>query len=41
MRLDFVQKIRDEQKFSGVDVLLAQIERDKITARKIFDDAEK
>ncbi len=41
MRLDFVQKIRDEQKFSGVDALLAQIERDKITARKIFDDVEK
>jgi len=34
--LYFVQKIRDEQKFSGVDALLAQIERDKSTARKIF-----
>jgi riboflavin kinase/FMN adenylyltransferase len=34
--LDFIQKIRDEQKFSGVDALLAQIERDKAQAKRIF-----
>ena len=36
LELDFVQKIRDEQKFSGIEAFLAQIERDKATARKIF-----
>ena len=36
LELYFVQKIRDEKKFSGVDALLEQITRDKITARKIF-----
>jgi len=34
--LHFVQKIRDEKKFSGVEAFLEQIERDKSTARKIF-----
>jgi riboflavin kinase/FMN adenylyltransferase len=38
MKLEFVEKIRDEKKFSGVDAFLAQIERDKETARKIFRD---
>ena len=38
MALEFVQKIREEQKFSGVEAFLAQIERDKATARKIFQD---
>jgi riboflavin kinase / FMN adenylyltransferase len=38
MSLAFVCKIRDEQKFSGVDDFLAQIENDKIVARKIFND---
>lgn len=36
MKLEFVEKIRDERKFSGVDAFLAQIERDKAAARKIF-----
>jgi riboflavin kinase / FMN adenylyltransferase len=36
MNLSFVAKIREEQKFSGVDEFLAQIERDKATARRIF-----
>ena len=36
LELHFVQKIRDEKKFSGVDALLEQITRDKSTARKIF-----
>lgn len=41
MKLSFIDKIRDEQKFSGVDAFLAQIERDKTTAQRIFrNDAE-
>lgn len=36
LALDFIEKIRDEQKFDGVSALLAQIERDKATARRIF-----
>ncbi len=36
MELEFIEKIRDEQKFSGVEAFLAQIERDKATARRIF-----
>ena len=34
--LNFIEKIRDEQKFAGVEEFLAQIERDKDTARRIF-----
>ncbi|MDY6846793.1 MAG: bifunctional riboflavin kinase/FAD synthetase [Chloroflexota bacterium] len=41
MKLSFVAKIREEQKFSGVDEFLAQIERDKARARRIFKDDEK
>lgn len=40
MELHFVQKIREEQKFSGVDAFLDQIERDKSTARKIFSNEQ-
>ncbi len=36
MRLAFIEKLRDEQKFSGVDAFLAQIERDKAQAKRIF-----
>jgi len=36
LKLQFIQRIRDEQKFSGVEEFLAQIERDKATARGIF-----
>ncbi|MBW6466366.1 MAG: bifunctional riboflavin kinase/FAD synthetase [Brevefilum sp.] len=36
MNLAFIEKLRDEQKFSGVEAFLAQIERDKATARRIF-----
>ncbi len=35
---EFVVKLRDEQKFSGVDTFLAQIELDKAKARRIFED---
>ena len=38
LKVEFIQKIRDEQKFSGVDAFLAQIARDKATARRIFND---
>jgi len=40
LTLKFIGKIRDEQRFSGVDAFLAQIERDKDTARRIFSDDE-
>lgn len=40
LELQFVEKIRDEQKFSGVEAFLAQIERDKATARRIFSHDE-
>ena len=40
LELQFVEKIRDEQKFSGVEAFLAQIERDKSTARRIFSHDE-
>ncbi len=36
LRLKFIEKIRDEQKFPSLDAFLEQIERDKNTARKIF-----
>jgi riboflavin kinase/FMN adenylyltransferase len=36
MELRFLQRIRDEQKFSGVDALRAQIALDIETARKYF-----
>ena len=39
IEIQFVQKIRDEQKFSGVSDFLAQIERDKESARGIFSHA--
>lgn len=34
--LIFVEKIRDEEKFSGVDALTDQLKRDKITAQNIL-----
>jgi riboflavin kinase / FMN adenylyltransferase len=36
LELHFVQKIREEKKFPGVEAFLEQISRDKSTARKIF-----
>lgn len=36
MQVAFIQKIRDEKKFSGIETLLEQIELDKLTAREIF-----
>jgi riboflavin kinase/FMN adenylyltransferase len=40
LTLQFIEKIREEKKFSGVEAFLEQIEKDKITARKIFKDEE-
>lgn len=36
LTLKFIQKIRDEKKFGGVEEFLAQIDRDKATARRIL-----
>jgi riboflavin kinase/FMN adenylyltransferase len=36
MRLDFVDRLRPEQKFSGVEALVAQIQADIVKAREIL-----
>lgn len=36
LRVDFVQMIREEQKFEGVDELIAQLKRDKLAALDIL-----
>jgi len=40
LTLAFIDKIRDEQKFDSVSAFLAQIDRDKAVARKLFYDDE-
>ena len=37
LRLGFVQRLRDEKKFDGVDALKAQIEADRARAKDLFD----
>ena len=37
VRLGFVQRLRDEKKFDGVEALKAQIEADRMRARDLFD----
>jgi riboflavin kinase/FMN adenylyltransferase len=37
LRLGFVQRLRDERKFDGVDALKTQIEGDRAQARDLFD----
>jgi riboflavin kinase/FMN adenylyltransferase len=37
LRLGFVQRLRDEKKFDGVDALTAQIDADRRHARTLFD----
>jgi riboflavin kinase / FMN adenylyltransferase len=37
LRLGFVQRLRDEKKFDGVDALKAQIEADRSRAKDLFD----
>jgi riboflavin kinase/FMN adenylyltransferase len=36
LRVDFVARLRDTQKFSGVDALTAQLERDAINAKRVL-----
>ena len=40
LTIEFVQKIREEQKFNCVEDFLTQIEKDKLTAKRILNDAE-
>ncbi|MEA3327108.1 MAG: bifunctional riboflavin kinase/FAD synthetase [Chloroflexota bacterium] len=40
LTLAFIDKIRDERKFDSVNAFLAQIDRDKAVARKIFNHDE-
>jgi riboflavin kinase / FMN adenylyltransferase len=37
MRIGFVQRLRDEKKFDGVDALRTQIESDRLRAKDLFD----
>jgi riboflavin kinase/FMN adenylyltransferase len=37
LRLGFVQRLRDEKKFDGVEALTAQIDADRTRARDLFD----
>jgi len=37
LKLGFVQRLRDEKKFDGVDALKAQIDADRARARDLFD----
>jgi FAD synthase len=37
MRLGFVQRLRDERVFEGIDQLRAQIEADRQRARSLFE----
>jgi riboflavin kinase/FMN adenylyltransferase len=37
LRLGFVQRLRDEQKFDGIDALKTQIDADRARAKDLFD----
>ena len=37
LRLGFVQRLRDEKKFDGIDGLKAQIHADRARAQDLFD----
>lgn len=41
LSLDFIEKLRDEQKFSNLDAFLNQIEIDKLNAQRIFQHVKK
>jgi riboflavin kinase/FMN adenylyltransferase len=36
LRIDFVARLRDTQKFSGIDALRAQLAKDEARARRIL-----
>ena len=36
LRIDFIEKIRDEIKFDGIDALIAQLEKDRLIATQIL-----
>jgi riboflavin kinase/FMN adenylyltransferase len=36
LTIEFIQKIRNEQKFNGLDELKVQIAKDKLTCREIL-----
>jgi riboflavin kinase/FMN adenylyltransferase len=36
VRIDFVERLRDTQKFSGVDALVAQLNLDSANARRVL-----
>jgi FAD synthase len=38
MTLEFVQRLRGEQKFNGIEALVAQISRDRDTAWEILQE---
>ena len=40
LRINFVQRIRSEQKFSGIEELKTQIHQDIAQARKLLSDPE-
>jgi riboflavin kinase/FMN adenylyltransferase len=37
IQIDFIQRLRDEIRFPGIDYLMSQIEKDILQARQIFD----
>lgn len=40
MRIEFVERLRDERKFESVDALVAQISRDVLRAKEILEEVE-
>jgi riboflavin kinase / FMN adenylyltransferase len=40
MEIEFIERIRDEQRFSGPDELVKQLERDRLAALYIFENME-
>ena len=41
IEVEFVQKLRDEEKFDGLDAMVKQIDRDAAQARRILGVAER
>jgi riboflavin kinase / FMN adenylyltransferase len=36
IKLDFIQKVREVEKFPSLEALIQQLSRDEVTSRKIF-----